>query len=271
MRIWPDFSPSALFWSHANAALLARLSAIAYDANPVPALQSYGGVGECRAFNCPASDAAGYLAKGSTGWPRSLEWQALVFRGTDSRNDWFANAATRLVRREWAPGHVHEGFAGALDCVWDSIDWSLLDRRLPLWLSGHSLGGAMATLAAVRLAHEGVPVAGVYTFGAPRSGDHQFAKKYPVPLYRLMFRADIVPTLPTPLWWSWRRYAHAGSARWLEDELGRIIIGREARRCHREATIALKFDGSINGVADHDIGAYARALETGLSISRGLR
>ena len=51
------------------------------------------------------------------------------------------------------------------------------------WLAGHSLGGAMANLAAYDIA-KAVQVAGLqahlacYTFGAPRTGNHAFAWDY---------------------------------------------------------------------------------------------
>ena len=49
--------------------------------------------------------------------------------------------------------------------------------------TGHSLGGALATLAAYDIAHatfkEGrQPNQVVYTFGAPRTGNHAFAKEF---------------------------------------------------------------------------------------------
>lgn len=45
---------------------------------------------------------------------------------------------------------------------------------MSLWLTGHSLGGAMATLAAAWLAERKIPFSGAYTFGQPRVGDDNF-------------------------------------------------------------------------------------------------
>ena len=45
--------------------------------------------------------------------------------------------------------------------------------------AGHSLGGALATLAAVDLARaRKLPRLAVYTYGAPRTGNHAFARDY---------------------------------------------------------------------------------------------
>ena len=56
------------------------------------------------------------------------------------------------------------------------------DTRSP-WLAGHSLGGALATLAAhsfaSRALQEGAtPAVTCYTFGSPRAGNHAFAAEY---------------------------------------------------------------------------------------------
>jgi hypothetical protein len=96
----------------------------------------------------------------------------VAFRGTqpDSRADIWSDV--KFVPVSWANGgRVHDGFATALDDVWNAIDARLqaLPRRT-VWFSGHSLGAALATLAADRFAAE----AGVYTLGSPRVGDPDF-------------------------------------------------------------------------------------------------
>ncbi|KXZ54217.1 hypothetical protein GPECTOR_5g309 [Gonium pectorale] len=79
-----------------------------------------------------------------------------------------------------------------------------------LWVLGHSLGGAIALMAATYLdGHESIPVTGVYTFGCPRVGDTTWASAYPLRdvTLRLENTGDIVPTLPFGT--AWR---HVGSA-----------------------------------------------------------
>lgn len=67
-----------------------------------------------------------------------------------------------------------------------------------LWLAGHGVGAAFALFAAAELPS----VRGVYTFGAPRAGDAQFANKFPCIAYRVVNDVDIMETLPPP--WRWR-------------------------------------------------------------------
>jgi triacylglycerol lipase len=73
-----------------------------------------------------------------------------------------------------------------------------------LWLTGHSLGGALAMLAANELfsrAERGAaPIAGVYTFGQPRVGNAGFRDAYDTLLkgrtFRIVHGDDVVPRIP---------------------------------------------------------------------------
>ena len=65
----------------------------------------------------------------------------------------------------------------------------------PLYVTGHSLGGAVATVAAKKLAHPG-GIAACYSFGAPRVGDDDWIAEIRTPIYRLVNSADCVTMLP---------------------------------------------------------------------------
>jgi len=97
---------------------------------------------------------------------------------------------------DWAEGErVHSGFKAALEDVWTVLQPEIenLHRQgLTIWLTGHSLGAALATLAADRLPD----VQGLYTFGSPRVGDKGFQSHFRVKAYRLVNGKDIVPTVP---------------------------------------------------------------------------
>ena len=87
---------------------------------------------------------------------------------------------------------VHDGFLRALDSVWDGILPALDSLPGPMFFAGHSLGAALATLAASRRAPDAV-----YAFGSPRVGNEAFAASLAtVPLYRVVDDADLVATLP---------------------------------------------------------------------------
>lgn len=113
---------------------------------------------------------------------------------------------------------LHQGFVKALgkdddhDSLWQQINRQL-DKDKPLWLAGHSLGGAMATIAAMKNAQQ---VAGLYTYGTPCVGDskakqwqqRQLANKF----FRYVNGSDIVCHIMTQP--KFRRhfyhYEHAG-------------------------------------------------------------
>ena len=109
----------------------------------------------------------------------------LAFRGTQQVKDWMTNldAATTQVCSSGGRvlGNVHRGFNDAFLSVRAQIGPLLQDDEdLPLFITGHSLGGALATLATWYL--NGDSLAACYTFGAPRVGDTSHG---PVPDARL--------------------------------------------------------------------------------------
>ena len=68
-----------------------------------------------------------------------------------------------------------------------------------VWVTGHSLGGALATLCALDLQTELQINATVYTYGSPRVGNVAFAQYYDslVPnTFRIVNGQDIIPHLP---------------------------------------------------------------------------
>jgi len=121
-------------------------------------------------------------------------------------------------------GSVHSGFKEALKEVWDpqgraDEDKALkpyLDtisntdgRRRSVWFTGHSLGGALATLAADQYGSG----AELYTFGSPRVGDRTFADHFRVNAYRFVNNDDVVTKVPLP-----GSYRHVGQMKYIDSE-----------------------------------------------------
>lgn len=138
---------------------------------------------------------------------RHTDANIVAFRGTESSVlDWLGNF--RAIQTPFClngrryPGLVHQGFLHELQQVWDPICEQVksLDNRKPLYVTGHSQGGAIAVLLMAALVAEGIPVSGCYTFAAPRLGDPALAMALAEQnIHRVEFSCDIVPHVPREL------------------------------------------------------------------------
>lgn len=125
------------------------------------------------------------------------------------------------------PDGIHRGFREALDQpdVWNKIVPYILtlgDR--PVWFTGHSLGAALATIAAARFAAVR-PVQGLYTFGSPRVGTPVFTCTVPAATWRFVNNQDVVARLPPPI----AGYEHAGTLKYIDGDgvIGDAATGRD--------------------------------------------
>jgi len=150
--------------------------------------------------------------------------QAVVvaFRGSqapttlDGLKDWLlTNANNYLILPEGRSGtdfaaagvgaRFHRGFLEALEMVWGPlsamVDEVLKAQERPLWITGHSLGGALALLAAWRFQRNFISICAVVTFGAPMIGNERaslaFEQEFPGKIFRYVDVEDVVPLLPS--------------------------------------------------------------------------
>lgn len=187
-----------------NALRLASLAEIAYKDDPITGL-------------VPFADhyrrIQPFTMGGTFGFVASDEHNLVVaLRGTDQVIDWVTNTSVSHVKAYG--GYAHRGFSDSLNEVWQEIKArveALLDNGQTVWVTGHSLGGALATLTAARLAEAGIEPHITCTFGAPRCFDPRAASGYLPRLYRFVNKGDLVPTVPPAFTLPWYRYAHAGS------------------------------------------------------------
>jgi hypothetical protein len=124
-------------------------------------------------------------------------FHVLAFRGTriDTVRGFVLDALVDAdaTLTEWDIGRVHTGIRNMLGGLQPIIqDFEKLPGTL--YITGHSLGGALAILAAYRLRHK-EPI--TYTFGAPFAGDNTFARAFDkMILHCVVMRRDPVPYLP---------------------------------------------------------------------------
>jgi hypothetical protein len=163
----------------------------------------------------------------------------VAFRGTEPLD--LRNLLTDIrfaAVTEGDRGLVHVGFRDALDLLWPRLP-ALLEGDRPLWFTGHSLGAALATLAAARHGRGRA----LYTFGSPRVGDVVFRDRFPLPAFRVVNGADLVTRVPVS-----PPYRHVGERLYL-DRRGRLL--RDTTRLERFA------DGLGGSPVDHSPVHYA--------------
>ena len=162
----------------------------------------------------------------------------VVFRGTEPTNlaDWFSDLDIDLV--DGPVGKLHHGFSRAYSFVAQDIEDAIAELRRvnvvdvaglkdrkragpgsmqSLWFAGHSLGGALATVAVVDFKlRQDKPVRGVYTFGQPRVGDGDLARAFNAVFKQHAFRFvnnnDVVTRVPP----RGKGYSHMGSVRYID-------------------------------------------------------
>jgi hypothetical protein len=141
----------------------------------------------------------------------------IVFRGTQSAGEKISNSmAGKLdaVFDNLQGGHVHRGFHRCYESVRPAIQSFLLAHAGPeslIRVTGHSLGGALASLAAMDIATGGLPCRAleVYTFASPRVGAARWARHFSaqrLAAWRIANRRDVVTKVPP----AFLGYRHAG-------------------------------------------------------------
>ncbi len=270
------FDPAARGFHAHNALLCAAASNLAYEKEDIirPVVRDWGYT-EFQWIQGKKHDidTQGYVCAGSKA-------VLLVFRGTDNARDWLTN-----LQFDTVPGpaaKVHRGFWQALvegpresPAPMSQVRGALArmgSRGQALWVTGHSLGGALAVLCAAQLAlMDRIPVQGIYTFGQPRAGAYGFAgafdKAFEARAFRLVNHNDIVPMVPPvgPVF----RYWHTEREVYIDEDqrlhgsmpLWRRLTLNARGRFQDPAEIA------VESIADHAMDGYVGALRS--AIARG--
>ena len=271
------FVPQSKFFSKKNMAYLASCARIAYY-KPDELERALGRAG----FDVSGQDFFIEDTKSDTQLFVVGDRTKIIvsFRGSEKKlKDWENNFSFR--KEPWTKanhlGAVHDGFADAFYRVREPLVArlrALRDNNQPIWYTGHSLGGALAVMAAATLAlhEEKIPFAGLYTFGQPRVGDFQFAKSFNAALkgrsYRMVNNNDVVPQVPLEA----MGYSHAGQLKYF-DHKGRLRGDKSRKWWFRfwdriegrvehvvdlgKGISTFKFIPS-DGIDDHDMATYEK-------------
>lgn len=197
-----------------NGLLLAEACSLAYYDEPEGAKGFLEDLGlDARLIS--VSNTQVYVAQ-------SDEVVLVAFRGSqsptslDGLKDWLlTNANNYLILPEGRFGtdfaaagvgaRFHRGFMEALDDIWaplfSAVDEAMQKAERPLWITGHSLGGALALLSAWRFQRNFIKVDEIVTFGAPMIGNQTaadaFEREFAAKISRYVNFEDPVPLLPS--------------------------------------------------------------------------
>jgi len=211
---------------------------------------------------------AGFIAAGP-------EIIVVVFRGTENLLDWWTNM--NAGRKTLQGGvKVHAGFFRAYrpirDQLFETLCRLLKAKRRPIYITGHSLGGALALMATAELSnhHEAEvrdSIAACYTFGCPKAGDRSFDQYVKAPLYRVTNGVDLVPAVPPPF----IGYAHVGDTRYF-GRRGMSPLRRAPNvllKLWRAAwgVLQLLWARQILSIADHSMIVYIDKLDAWAKLS----
>tara|TARA_Y100000389_G_scaffold201976_1_gene246059 strand:- start:9148 stop:9867 length:720 start_codon:yes stop_codon:yes gene_type:complete len=181
----------------------------------------------------------------------------LCFRGTEPSEFSDIKAdLNALPSRAETKGFVHMGFQTEVEKIWDSITECLSNNNLlelRVLICGHSLGGAMATIAAARLEDS---VDCLYTFGSPRAGSRRFGKTIVCKHYRHVNNNDIVPKVPFAL----MGYKHHGHLRYINHygKIRRLTWWQRFKDGWRGRRAAWKKGSKFDGAYDHGMDYYVK-------------
>lgn len=246
-------------WSVATAAVMAAFAELAYSSSiGLGTLQPRPGHGYLTIFE--RGGVFAYLL-------RRDDAAILAFRGTADFADWQIdlNAVPRAMPGR--PGiRVHCGFWDAWASVAPEISAAIaaLPPALPVYITGHSLGGALAQVGAAALDHN-PNLAACYTFGSPRVADQGFDALVACPHYRVVDNWDLVPSVP-PALPGRRAYRHSGDPRLLAGAHPAYAQRRDRDLIPRILADAWSLalwplTGRLTAVSDHMIWTYRAKLE----------
>lgn len=285
-----NFETWAKGWKHVNAYCMARLSVLAY--------QDFGLIKErLSEADIKASDVCWFENKSTDTQGFGFIWDGnifLCFRGTESMRVTIIDIKRKQVNfdnNNTKLGSVHQGFSEATISIWPDVEKFLKERaqNKPVWVTGHSLGGAIATIIAARIVHnEKVGnLAALYTFGQPRVGNKKFHKEFTKKIggqsklkkqvFRIYRAADPVPMMP------YFGYTHISGERCYIARSGEMTIGTRRKQKYLDRAITyltvlprvLTEGGRINElkslVSDHYSSGYLKKLRENLFTSITLK
>ena len=186
----------------------------------------------------------------------------ICFRGTEPKEMSDIKADLNAIQRQGLhnKGDVHGGFQGEINKIWDLIIEKVNELSgQKIYITGHSLGGAMATICAKRLQEQKVEVQCLYTYGSPRVGDKRWVKSLQIPHYRFQNNNDVVCKVP---FWI-MGYRHHGKNVYIgyNGKIAKMNVWRRFIDSMRGRFKAWSKWQLFDGIYDHNITSYTKRVK----------
>ena len=166
--------------------IFANIAAITYE-DPKTAKTKFKAIGYNIVEFFDINNAQAYLLKDNEGT------HVLSFRGTEVTEPSDILADLKAGKNiEAIGGQIHVGFKGEINKLWPTIEKAVSGIE-SLYITGHSLGAAMATIASGRMQSK---VLALITFGSPRVGNKEYVNSLKVTHYRVQNNYDDVTKVP---------------------------------------------------------------------------
>jgi hypothetical protein len=275
-------------YSDRTAWLMAKMSKLAYlpfekDDTELKSALLEAGFSLVNTFNQDGTQA--FLAK------RDPDKMAVLsFRGTQTEDltlETFFDVFTDLyatMRVDQNNVKTHKGFLSAFQKIQEDVTQQLQSLAdYGLYVTGHSLGGALALIATSEIVSDNLSAC--YTFGSPKVGNEEFDDEIKAPIYRIINSFDVVPFLPftpimLPLFWlikkkakndkikiladNFSEYQHHGDMRFLTN----VPVNAEAKVSTEYAEVTRSLNliwlswtvAKDIGVQHHSLDAYCEKL-----------
>ena len=208
---------------------------------------------------------------GAQGYVASNDEEVIIScRGTQPSQPNDLLADLDVIPKRHGPGWVHEGFRReARKLLYDIMVWVRNNKNKKIYITGHSLGAAMALYITQELEFAGHDTTKLFTFGQPRLGNAVYINSIKTEHYRFVNCNDMVTHVPPQI----MLFKHHGKLCYINfygniRQLSRWQRFKDMFRAHKRAwSKGQLFDGIYDHSMDHYVEKLTNIRDTGQSIN----
>ena len=183
----------------------------------------------------------------------------ISFRGTEPKEFSDIKADLKLWKTDSeTEGSVHAGFKHELDKVWPNVlTYIQTNRDKPLYITGHSLGAPMATIAVSRV-QKYDNFRSLYTYGSPTVGNKRFLTGCTFSHVIVQNNNDIVTQTP-PMLLGYRHHVPSTYINYYGN-IRKLTKWQKVKDMFRGRWRAIQKFEFFDGILDHNMDKYCKNL-----------